>query len=507
VAITFKGDGPSAFGGPIVTTVVAAEQFHIATARREPTWFKTPEQESLMPLDHLFGGFINKSVNASTSTFSECMLMIAGQPPSSGAPFQFRALQAPPASSAAVLADASQKLLEAADILENQSKEITTSPKMAKILELRQQKNIGSSSSGSEGQAQAKEYIKGVSLQMRDTGQTLKGCTSKACDTKALISTIGDVLLATAFIVSAAGAPYVGIAIGIIAIIFTVTSIFLPTQKESLIPALNSYDIQRAVENALSKFSVAQTASEFEAFKNFAEIDVDRSLKFVSGLKAINATQGSRAQAIIIEELRKWHDEWSGSWTDYRKDLQNLESQFSLQLGTDPVGVRERLKAWISDCNTGSWDLSTNNKNLIYNGNVLLAACYEKSKTAKRDLNSLLQFSNAYLSAAFKIWYWQGTAVPAFSLASGCHEDILGFDCPWRRVVREITFKVNRATERAFYVQETLRSMSKDCTLKYPFDQSCDSQQCSFRYGLAISRTQYKNKLSQVRPPRSLLPT
>jgi len=94
-------------------------------------------------------------------------------------------------------------------------------------------------------------------------------------------------------------------------------AMFLPNPSMSSLPAVTPSDVQVEVENALLRYTVAQPSQEFNAIKAFAEIDVENTLQFYLELQWVNATQGSRAQAIIDDEIQNWYEEMIRSWHDY----------------------------------------------------------------------------------------------------------------------------------------------------------------------------------------------
>jgi len=90
-----------------------------------------------------------------------------------------------------------------------------------------------------------------------------------------------------------------------------------------------------------------------------------------------------------------------------------------------------------------------------------------------------------------------------FRLNSGCNEDLLSNECPWRLNVREYYAKVQEITSKAFILQQALIDYSNVCPSYGKanpwYNQECKgSDNCNYHYGLALSAADRDIKLKQA---------
>jgi len=326
VSIMFHGKDDFAFGGPLVSTMIEATDMYVTTNRtnrrgrvkqKYGVWYKyqlrqSPQQEEVSPLDELFGGFINDSVNATTPTYSQCLIIVADPVPTTALPPNQRG--DPPNDNSFGKGifesdSSSDELSRTADTFD-----LTSISKDARISKWAQwTTNQGFSYTGKP--IDPKDFVSGLSAGARSLAQTIKSCTT-VCDTKTVLDGLGSFLLSVAFVAGAAF-PVSGVVLAAIGTIATITAIFLPGAKTSSLPTLTSMDIQSVIENALSKYSTSQAVADFEAVQVFAQIDLEIYKEFINNLGYVKATAGANAQAAMDQQIKNWSHQWYAVWTKY----------------------------------------------------------------------------------------------------------------------------------------------------------------------------------------------
>jgi len=417
VAISFHGKNDYDFSGPIISTMIGAAEMNVPSNRtrrkNSGVWYKyqlnqSPTQQTASPLEELFGGFINDSVNAVSSTYTQCVIMIADPIPSEPLLATRRDLNRGNRnsfSSNIYNSDSASDSLEAiADTIEGLDVEGSKLDRWASY------KTFHGFGEGKP--VDPKDVISQTSSAVRALAQTVRSCT-RSCDARTVLEGVGSVVLSLSMIAGVAF-PVVGAVLNLVGLVATITAMFLPSAQTSFIPPLTSYDVQNAVENAISRYSTAQSTFEFEAIRAFAEIDVDLFKEVINHLGYIRTTEGANAQKLVDEQIGFWFFQWSSVWTNTLRDVQKLEAEYKNRLGKGIGSVREKIAEWDKTCQT-SCGIYPGNDGVISDGNNRLTQCHKRVLEAGDNLSDLLAFSNAYMSAAFKLWDMVSAVSQSFS--------------------------------------------------------------------------------------------
>jgi len=507
VAISFNSE-EWGFGGPLLTAIIDTDIFVRpgqsggGRKKRKPvigyeyTLRQTASQETTAPMDEAFGVFLNSSINQTSVVFDQCVIMIGDAIPSStptdASPSGARTLVKKTNEASSAFFRPKFDLAAAEVAVENVGKVLQKEvavipPKQDKVSNwVNFKKNHGISYSGKA--VDSKDYINGLANGLKSLAQTIKTCTV-SCNEQTIVDGVGSILWSVAFVAGAA-CPIVGVVLAALGTLSMVTAIFLPGVRTSSIPPLTANDVQRAVENVLSQYSTTEASYEFEAIETFANIDVDIYKNFLNHLNYINQTRGDEAQAEIDKQIDHWSKQWLSAWSDYLGALRSLEKEFKAKLGgSSSTSIRDKLRQWISGCNTRKCELY-GSRDIIDNANRDLSACYKDMVDGRNNYGLLLSFSNAYMSVAFKIFDLVVAVIAIFQHASDCYDDPFSTDCNWGTFVQEYAKKMFQITERAFYLQDVMKLMNEDCNPTYsgwPFTQTCSSSKCNYKYGLVSS--------------------
>ena len=301
VAINFHGENDFAFSGPIISTAMrAAEVYHGDgnSTRYKYTLSQRPSQEAALPLNRIFGGYTDESVNVSSVVFKRCVIVIGDPIPTTSKHPTSSSMTSTNFVPAAVNPeadpfsnplfkpeDAAKALEEAAAVLRQQA--IPADSQISKLEAYRKKNGFG----WDGGAVDSRDLVNEAANGMITVAGIIKGCTSGGstdCSAQSITSAVGGMLLSVAFVAGAA-CPPLGAVLAVIGTIASVVAIFLPGAKTSSLPSLTAYDVQDAVENALSKYGAAQAISDVDAIKTFVAIDVDLFKNFLNELGYIKA--------------------------------------------------------------------------------------------------------------------------------------------------------------------------------------------------------------------------
>jgi len=176
-----------------------------------------------------------------------------------------------------------------------------------------------------------------------------------------------------------------------------------------------------------------------------------------------------------------------------------LEANYNDKLGKEVNSVRLKVASWDAGCPTCI--IKQGYDKIIDDGNNILTQCGNAANTASDYYYSMMRFATAYLIAAFRLFTLSGSVYGVFKAATGCEQDLMASTCPYRFHVTSLATKIQQVTSKAFYLTQVLQFMDEDCATEaingWPFQQSCRKNgDCNFGYMLAISNTQYNNRLN-----------
>jgi len=272
-------------------------------------------------------------------------------------------------------------------------------------------KNYGFVSSGKE--VEPKDWLSAAATGIRGMGSVIAECTKGPCDPKKVVDAIGGAVLAVALSIAAA-LPVLGAVLVAVGAIMQVVAMFLPAARVSQLPTITAYDIQNIVENAISKYSVAMTASELDAIRVFADIDVDNINGVIDQLGYMKAhpvsLDNATNQAYLNRQVEYWFRDWEATWDSYQDAIRTLETTFIDKMGRDSNSLRIKLTNWDASC-TSSCQLREDNKILITDGNNLLTRCDDAAKAAADDYNGMMRFATAWITTAFKLFNVMGSVM------------------------------------------------------------------------------------------------
>lgn len=486
----FDGQSEASFEGPLVSVFLNASFMTFQSDNStliEYEIIQSPEQEAILSLSNFFSG-VNTTQNASR-LFEHCSLFIdAGEREAD------RAFLKP-----------KNTLVNAANKLDNKVANVVQAGP-PKLQQSKLQKYAKVWQINGKGGVDSKDYIKGAADTIRATASFIEQCKTQ-CDAKTITSGVSGLFLASAFVVGAAFPP-LGIAMLIVGSIGSlVSALFLDSASVSkLDTTISPAMIQAAVDRALTSFTVNVDINMLDAFRTFYDIDINNYVNFLGQLGYILGTPDSQSDA--DKQIQYWYDQqYFPAWTGtYQPAIVKMEAQYNTWFGSNPSGIRTKLKNWKTGCDSDT--CKPNNADFYRDGVNRLKSCKESKDNAQTNWRELGQFANAYMATAVKMMMFASQVINILQTYSFCDPDIYDQDtinrsCKWNRAMEDLLSKVFQINTRSLYLQTVMEEISTACNPDgrgWPFTQYCEgvSGKCNYKYGIAISNTQYGDRFDST---------
>jgi len=497
-AMTFNvydGVAEATFEGPLISILALSTYMQLLpdnTTLVEYEVIQSPEQEAITPLSNFF-------FNGSESmTFEHCSIFI--DTTSEGAQGFFRPTNTLP-DIARRLKVAAQKMEVA---IEMEVAIASTSPALQKYAKIWQ--------INGKGGVDSKDYVKGAADTIKAVATFIEQC-KKTCDAKAIVNGVSGLFLASAFVVGAAFPP-LGIAMFVIGAIGTlVAALFLDSNKVSVVDyTITPSMIQAAVDRALTSFTVQADTETLRSLSTFFQIDINNYASFVGALGYIKEKSPSNYQPKWEQQIDWWYtQQFSPAWTGvYQNGIVELEAKYTTWFGaSDLSGIRRKLKDYKAFCDTKTCNITDGDTSFFEDGANRVKLCKEKVDDARTNWEELIKFANAYLKTASQLTSFAAQASGIFQLASFCDpsvypDDVILTDCNWIHAIEDLSIKVSVIQTRALYLSTIMQELSLTCgppnnlAHGWPFNQECNTDKCNYKYILAISNTQYEDRLAST---------
>ena len=158
------------------------------------------------------------------------------------------------------------------------------------------------------------------------------------------------------------------------------------------------------------------------------------------------------------------------------------------------------MNAWVKDCDVQCTFMSST---LIADGNNKLNSCKGLVDNARPNWRDLNGFANAYLQMATKLMTFSSTALLMFRSYSFCDPEKNGQDevdkkCKWNAAIENLMSKVFVTQSRSLFLKRVMETVSTECNSAdwgWPFSQSCSKTSCNYKWGLAISNSDWEKRL------------
>ena len=207
-------------------------------------------------------------------------------------------------------------------------------------------------------------------------------------------------------------------------------------------------------------------------------------------------------RVISAPQIDFWYEQdfrqtWGGT---YQPALVQIEAKYSTWFGSNPSGLRTKLNAWVADCDVRCRYLTAS---LIADGNNKLDSCKVMVDNARPNWRDLNAFANAYLQMATKLMSFSSTSLIMFQSFSYCDaekygQDVVNKKCKWNAAIQNLMTKVFVSQSRSLFLSKVMETASTDCSSTawgWPFSQSCSKSNCNYKWGLAISNSNWKKRL------------